>query len=386
MVPSAQYAGASDSCNPSMGFANFSTPSRIGQERLEAIIGAIVRCFASFRPPSRRADALPDRPIRVYDTGRPVTSGQLIVRPPAAGLARGEPRLTEHLIGQLGYLGIALILILGGLGLPIPEEAPIILAAVLSKNGGLHWPLALASCLVGVLLGDMVVYLLGFFYGEKVLSLPLTRRLLTRQREAQIKGYFHRHGFKILVSGRFVPGFRTAAYLTAGILKLPPLKLLVTDIVAASLTTFLMFGLGYAFAHQIQSGIREVQQWVTVILALSLAIWLLARYDRARRRSGLPVGPPVLDSDDVPLPSGDYRAPLSSPETAAAPELAIIKGAVATEPRVEVAADPAPGVWTVAAGSTTRASTAIPARDSHDPVMIDLEAGQPHSSIESPLR
>ena len=116
--------------------------------------------------------------------------------------------MAEHLIGQLGYLGIILILILGGLGLPIPEEAPIILAAVLSKNGQLHWLLALASCLAGVLLGDLVVYFLGFFYGEKVLSLPLTRRLLTRQRETQIKGYFHRHGYKILVSGRFVPGFR----------------------------------------------------------------------------------------------------------------------------------------------------------------------------------
>jgi membrane protein DedA with SNARE-associated domain len=296
--------------------------------------------------------------------------------------------LTEHLIGQLGYLGIALILILGGLGLPIPEEAPIILAAVLSKNGGLQWPLALASCLVGVLLGDMVVYLLGFFYGEKVLSLPLTRRLLTRQREAQIKGYFHRHGFKILVSGRFVPGFRTAAYLTAGILKLPPLKLLVTDIVAASLTTFLMFGLGYAFAHQIQSGIREVQQWITVILALSLAIWLLVRYDKARRRSGLPVGPPVLDSDDVPLPAGDLRAPLSLPEPGPAPEIAIIKGAAGAEPLGELpaAADSAASVRPAIGGSNSRPSTAITLRGSHDPVMIDLEAGQPHSSIESPSR
>ncbi len=208
---------------------------------------------------------MPERPVRVcMIPAGPVGSGRLSGRRLLA-CRDGEPRLTEHLIGQLGYLGIALILILGGLGLPIPEEAPIILAAVLSKNGQLQWPLALASCLIGVLLGDLVVYFLGFFYGEKVLSLPLTRRLLTRQREAQIKGYFHRHGFKILVSGRFVPGFRTAAYLTAGILKLPTLKLLVTDIVAASLTTFLMFGLGYAFAHQIQSGIREVQQWVTVI-------------------------------------------------------------------------------------------------------------------------
>ena len=227
--------------------------------------------------------------------------------------------MTEQLIGKLGYLGIALILILGGLGLPIPEEAPIIVAAVLSRNGTLSWPLAIASCLGGVLLGDMVVYLLGYFYGEKVLSLRLTRRLLTRQREAQIKGYFHRHGFKILVSGRFVPGFRTAAYLTAGILKLPPVKLLLTDIVAASLCApFLMFGLGYAFAYQIQNGIREVQQWVTVLVAASVAVWLLIRYYRAQKSSGLPVGPPVLDSDEDPLSIDDLPSVHHPPDVSIA--------------------------------------------------------------------
>src|SRR5271157_1800013 len=125
-----------------------------------------------------------------------------------------ESRLTEQIVAHLGYVGIALILILG---------------AVLSRNGKLLAPLALATCLLGVLTGDFVVYFLGFFYGEKVLSLRLTRRLLTRAREAQIKGYFHRHGFKILVLGRFAVGFRTAAYLTAGILKLPALKLLLID-------------------------------------------------------------------------------------------------------------------------------------------------------------
>ena len=57
------------------------------------------------------------------------------------------------------------------------------------------------------------------------MSLPLTRKFLTRPREAQIKGYFHRHGIKILILGRFAVGFRTAAYLTAGILRQPALPL-----------------------------------------------------------------------------------------------------------------------------------------------------------------
>jgi hypothetical protein len=162
------------------------------------------------------------------------------------------------------------------------------------------------------------VYLLGFFYGEKVLSLRLTRRLLTRAREAQIKGYFHRHGFKILVSGRFVPGFRTAAYLTAGILKLPTLKLLVTDLIAASLSTAIMFGLGFAFASQIEKGIREVQQWVAMVLAVGVSGWLIYRYDKARRRAGMLIGPPVLETDLAPLPADGVRPDASDSGSVAA--------------------------------------------------------------------
>jgi membrane protein DedA with SNARE-associated domain len=222
------------------------------------------------------------------------------------------------LIGKLGYLGIALLLILGGLGLPVPEEVPIILAAVLSKNDRMWWPLAFGACFVGVLAGDFLVYFLGYFYGEKVMSLPLTRRFLTRAREAQIKGYFHRHGFKILILGRFAVGFRTAAYLTAGILQLPVLKLFLTDLLAAALSTVLMFGLGYYFAHQIEASFDQVKHWLTAIVGLTLAIWIFYRYYKERQRAGQPVGPPVLVTDDVPLPLDDLHAHHPAPSAPAA--------------------------------------------------------------------
>jgi membrane protein DedA with SNARE-associated domain len=291
--------------------------------------------------------------------------------------------LTEQLIGKLGYVGIALILVLGGLGLPIPEEAPIILAAVLTRNGQISGPMALATCLLGVLLGDFVVYFLGFFYGEKVLSFPLTRRLLTRQREAQIKGYFHRHGFKILVSGRFVPGFRTAAYLTAGILKLPALKLLLTDLVAAALSTSLMFGLGLLFAHQIQKGIQEVKQWVTVVVALGVAGWLLYRYYRAQRRAGLPIGPPVMEVDDVPLPSLDLKAGPLSPDQGAltsAPDSvgAAPRGPASVAPFVE------PSARSLIAPNQAQPTAA--ASRSDEPIGIGMNPSAAQPSLGSPAR
>jgi membrane protein DedA with SNARE-associated domain len=228
--------------------------------------------------------------------------------------------LTDAIIGQFGYLGIILILVLGGLGLPVPEEAPIIAAAVLSRVGPWKWPLALAACLVGVLLGDFVVYSLGFIYGEKVTSLRLTRKFLSKARESQIQGYFHRHGFKILILGRFAVGFRTAAYLTAGILKLPPLKLFLTDLLAASLSTFLMFGLGYVFAHQIKVAVDQVKYWLTAAVAVLITVALLYRYYSARRRVGLPVGPRVLEASDMPLPPDDLHAHSGEFRALAAPE------------------------------------------------------------------
>jgi membrane protein DedA with SNARE-associated domain len=280
--------------------------------------------------------------------------------------------LAEELIGKYGYVGIALILILGGLGLPIPEEMPIIVAAILTRNGQMIiWP-ALASCLAGVLIGDFVVYLLGYFYGEKVLSLPLTRRFLTRRREAQIKGYFHRHGFKILVSGRLMPGFRTAAYLTAGILRLPTLRLLLTDLVAATLSTLLMFGLGFLFAEPIKKGIHEVQHWLTLLVGSGVLGWILFRYYRARRQGGRPVGPPVLEEDEVSLPPLDEAAAGAAEVLTDGP--AVSPDVVQSDPSMVVAARPG------------RPESPAPVDRPRAPVDIDLGSPSASATMQSPSR
>ena len=238
--------------------------------------------------------------------------------------------MTEEFIGQFGYLGIILLLILGGLGLPVPEEAPVILAAILSKRQVMWAPLAFGACVVGVLLGDFVVYFLGYYYGEKVMNLKIARKFLTREREAQMKGYFHRHGIKILILGRFAVGFRTAAYLTAGILRIPALKLLGTDLFAVSLSTPLMFGLGWVFAHQIEQGIHEAQRFLTVgivALCFGLAIY---RWRKGRREGRLPVGPPV-PVDDVAVAS---HAEILGDEDEHLPQPLAVPEAASSEPPV----------------------------------------------------
>ena len=83
--------------------------------------------------------------------------------------AQSYPRcgLILSVIEQLGYVGLLLVLFAASLGVPIPEELPIIAAGVLSNQAVLRWWLALPVCFVGVISGDVVLYWIGHHWGRK---------------------------------------------------------------------------------------------------------------------------------------------------------------------------------------------------------------------------
>ena len=99
-----------------------------------------------------------------------------------------------------------------------------------------------------------------------------------------------------------------------------------------------MFGLGYAFASKVEEGFREAKHYITPVIGLLIAAWLLHRYVKARLRAGERVGPPVLESDDVPLPPDDLHP---RPEVSrAAVEREVIAGGLETSRTGPVAVQP----------------------------------------------
>jgi membrane protein DedA with SNARE-associated domain len=89
----------------------------------------------------------------------------------------------QEFFDNFTYLGVFVVLVLGSMGVPIPEEMPIIAAAVLSYEGLVRWWLALPICLLGVLSGDVVLYWVGRHWGEQVLNWRLVRLVLSPARE-----------------------------------------------------------------------------------------------------------------------------------------------------------------------------------------------------------
>jgi hypothetical protein len=101
----------------------------------------------------------------------------------------------------------------------------------------------------------------------------------------------------------------------------------LTDLFAVSLSTLLFFGLGYFFAHQIESSFDRVKNWLTAIVGATLLFWVLYRSYRGRLRSGVPVGPPVLLGDDVPLPPDDLHSLAARAPEPRAPAVTVTESA-----------------------------------------------------------
>ena len=138
--------------------------------------------------------------------------------------------ILQEFLTRYTYAGILAALLLGSMGVPIPEEMPIVAAGILSHEGLARWWLALPMCLLGVLSGDVVLYWTGRRWGERILRWRMVRWVLTAPRAEALKEAYRQHALKTVVTARHVAGLRAAAFLTAGMARVPFWKFILADV------------------------------------------------------------------------------------------------------------------------------------------------------------
>ncbi len=186
----------------------------------------------------------------------------------------------EQFLEEFTYAGVFVALFLGGLGMPVPEEVAILTSGVLAHEGVVRWWLALPVCVVGVLSGDVVLYWVGRHWAERVLAWRVVRRVLSAEREAALADAYRRHGVKIVFTARHVMGLRAAAFLTAGIARVPFPRFLAVDALGALLGVPVSFGLAYFFTDQLTEilrDVRRVERWALLLALVGVAAWIGVR-------------------------------------------------------------------------------------------------------------
>jgi membrane protein DedA with SNARE-associated domain len=105
------------------------------------------------------------------------------------------------------------------------------------------------------------------------------------------------HGAKMLFAARFMPGIRSAMFLSAGVFGVPFWKFFLIDGIAAMFSVPLWIWAGAKFsghAERILGGARMATAVIVTVLVSALIIWGIWEYKRIKKE------PKTLGPDPLP--------------------------------------------------------------------------------------
>jgi membrane protein DedA with SNARE-associated domain len=187
----------------------------------------------------------------------------------------------SQLDGWTAYSAIVGLLLICGLGVPLPEDITLVTAGILSALGSITVWGAIAAGFLGVMAGDAFLYTVGRIYGRKAFELPLIRTILTPRRVALAERKIVRNSHFICFTARFLPGLRSPVFLMAGIMGVRPFVFYGLDGLAALISVPLWIFIGHWVGENIDLAFKVVER---VQLSLGFAVFaLIAIYYSLRR-------------------------------------------------------------------------------------------------------
>jgi len=189
---------------------------------------------------------------------------------------------TSLLVQQFPYAGIFALLILGGIGLPFPEDATLLLSGVLVAQGIIEPVDTILVIYLGLLLTDFFLYTMGKKYGRWVVEHHRFHRIISREIILKVEEKFKTWGPWAIFFGRHVIGLRAQLFIVAGVLRIPAIKFLVVDVISAAFTIAIWGGIGYWGGNSIPIWVKDLKRigHIGGIVALGLLVcgaifWLL---------------------------------------------------------------------------------------------------------------
>jgi undecaprenyl-diphosphatase len=217
-----------------------------------------------------------------------VTRGQLTVRAVilallvayAAGAFANLPnseKLIEDLANALGKGTYALVGALAFLetgafvGLIAPGEFAVIVGGVIAGQGTIALVPLLALVWACCIAGDSTSFFVGRRLGRSFLERHGPRFKITHERLEMVEGYFHRHGGKTILIGRFIGLVRAVAPFIAGSSGIPYRRFIPYSVLGTGLwaTTYTL--LGYFFYQSFQK-VAGVAGRATLVFGVLVAL------------------------------------------------------------------------------------------------------------------
>lgn len=179
-------------------------------------------------------------------------------------------------IEHFTYLGLFVILLLCGMGLPMPEDIALLAGGFLVHRGVIRYPITLAVALLGVVAGDNSLFFLGRRFGTELVRYFGLNRPGSKAQIDRIRAFMRRHGHRAIFYARFLAGLRALIYLSAGSFGVTPLRFLAYDLLGAIISVPVVVSIGYLFGGQLEVVIHYLggfERLLWIVAVLSLAIY-----------------------------------------------------------------------------------------------------------------
>jgi len=192
----------------------------------------------------------------------------------------------ENWIAQYGYAAIFGLLVLGIVGLPVPDETLLTFTGYLVFRGRLRLPPAYFSALAGSLCGITLSYTLGRTFGLQLIHRFGRYVHITEERIQKAHAWFERVGHWGLTFGYFIPGVRHLTAYAAGMSCVGKRQFAFFATLGGVLWVATFVALGYFLGEQwraVQRVVDRYLMWFAIAAATALVVFLLWRRPRAKR-------------------------------------------------------------------------------------------------------
>lgn len=187
---------------------------------------------------------------------------------------------------RFGYPLVFLGVGVESLGVPVPGETTLLVAAVLAGRGTLNWFAVGAVAWAAAVLGDNSGYWIGRRLGTRLMRAPLLRHAYTPERLVRVEAIVARHGWYAVFLGRFVALLRIFAGPLAGMHHMPWGRFLLANAAGGLAWVTAVLAVGYTVGRNLDRATRLVTDagWIGLGVVAVVAVVIAVVVVRQRRR------------------------------------------------------------------------------------------------------
>lgn len=176
-----------------------------------------------------------------------------------------------NLIGDYGYFGMFIAMVLEAVIIIIPSEAILATGGILaSKNIFTFWG-AFLTGLLGSVFCAIVIYIMGYFGGKAFIKQYGKYFFMKEEDLEKSDSWFNRYGLLAALIGRNFPIVRTLISLPIGIMHLSFTKFLIYTTIGSIPWTLAFVYFGYSLGNNwiiINSYISKLKNPIRILIAI----------------------------------------------------------------------------------------------------------------------